>query len=358
VIRFGPGHFALLKIAIALAVAIWIGSSPAPAQPATNGLVLWLDSSYESSVETNVVGGVTAWLNLAPGATNSVSYSGTNDNNTSADYNSQAPSYGNPTNGYKLVLFSGNGYLDNLNFSSQTPLNLTVFVLASTSTNPGSFSAFMAFRQPGANDYQTGLNFDQGQNPSTNFNRLNVEGAKAGGGGGFQFDDGVLQFGKFYVYEIDYGSGPADNNSLVRVWVNGVLQNPLTGSPNTVNLTNCFIGTRAYVFGGVPTNNHDLIGQMAAVLVYNYQLTGSDLAQTLGYLNAFFALPTLRISATSMNGVILSWPNRGSFVLQQNADLATANWALNTNAVSVVNSTNQVVIAAATHSLFFRLAAQ
>jgi hypothetical protein len=41
--------------------------------------------------------------------------------------------------------------------------------------------------------------------------------------------------------------------------------------------------------------------------------------------------------------------------LQQNTDLATANWVSNTIPINVVNGTNQVTVSPATGNLFFRL---
>ncbi|HEY3863566.1 MAG TPA: hypothetical protein VGO59_16950 [Verrucomicrobiae bacterium] len=163
----------------------FVAPRKATAQPPTNGLVLWLDSSVAASIQTNSGGYVMSWSNLAPGANNPVSYSGADDNGTSIAFNSAPPNMAAGPNGAPVVNFNGEGYLDNLNFSSETPQSMTFFLLGSAATNFGNFSAFMSFRAPGQNDYQTGLNVDQGQDPSTNFNRLNVECAKAGGNAAF-----------------------------------------------------------------------------------------------------------------------------------------------------------------------------
>src|ERR1035441_10567606 len=175
---------------------------------------------------------------------------GNNDNNTSASYNAVPPNYVAGPNGVGVVNFTGNGYLDNLAFSSQTPADLTVFLLATASTNLGGFSAWMAFNQSqSANDWQTGLNIDQGQYPSTTLNRLNVEGAKGGGLGGFQLVNGSFNFGTYYVFEIDYGGGPANNHSLVTALVGGASVASRSESPNAVALNNFYLGTRADVYG-------------------------------------------------------------------------------------------------------------
>jgi hypothetical protein len=347
----------LLIFCITLAIC---GRTITYAQPSTNGLILWLDSSYVSSVQTNGNGSITNWLNHAPGATNGVSYTGKNDNDTSASFNSNAPIYGSSTNsrGQGVVNFNGNGYLDNLNFSSETPLDLTIFVLASATTNRGDFSAFMAFNESQSdNDYQTGLNFDQGQDSSSTFDRLNVEGAKGGGGGGFQLLNGSqLAFGTFYLFEIDYGGGSVDNDSVFNVSVNGAIVGSVDGSPTPVNLVNCYIGARAFATGYTAGANNGMIGQIAAVLVYDHQLTNTDLTQTRNYLNNFFAPPDLNITLASSNGVVISWPDTRSYILQQNNNLAApAGWTTSGYSITAAAGTNSIAIMPPAGKLFFRL---
>ncbi len=52
--------------------------------------------------------------------------------------------------------------------------------------------------------------------------------------------------------------------------------------------------------------------------------------------------------------VAWKWPSIG-FVLRANTDLGTTNWAVVTNAITLVNGTNLVVISPLTNHLFFRL---
>jgi hypothetical protein len=67
-------------------------------------------------------------------------------------------------------------------------------------------------------------------------------------------------------------------------------------------------------------------------------------------------LPTLIVSHSG-NSVIVSWPNTGSFILQQDSNLtATANWTTSGYSISTSNGTNSITIKAPTGSLFFRLA--
>ena len=65
--------------------------------------------------------------------------------------------------------------------------------------------------------------------------------------------------------------------------------------------------------------------------------------------------PLLSIQSTP-SGLTLAWQSSGTvFRVLQNADLTTTNWVANTNAVNVVNGTNQVTIPMTSGNLFFRL---
>ena len=85
----------------------------------------------------------------------------------------------------------------------------------------------------------------------------------------------------------------------------------------------------------------------------SYSLTGGfwsliAVVQTAG-------LPNLTITQ-SANSVIVSWPNTGSYTLQQNANLAMANgWATSGYSISTSNGTNSITITSPTGNLFFRL---
>lgn len=65
--------------------------------------------------------------------------------------------------------------------------------------------------------------------------------------------------------------------------------------------------------------------------------------------------PTLGIQPAT-NGVTLFWPvTTIPYRLQQNSDLATANWVSNSLPINVVNGTNQVTVSPAQGNQFFRL---
>jgi len=85
----------------------------------------------------------------------------------------------------------------------------------------------------------------------------------------------------------------------------------------------------------------------------NYSLTGGfwsliSVVQTAG-------LPNLCITHSG-NSVIVSWPNTGSYTLQQNANLALASgWAPSGYSITTANGTNSITLTAPAGNLFFRL---
>ena len=83
-----------------------------------------------------------------------------------------------------------------------------------------------------------------------------------------------------------------------------------------------------------------------------YSLTGGFWAiyavQTTG-------LPLLTITRAG-NSVIVSWPDTGSYTLQQNSNLAaTAGWTTSGYTITTVNGMNSVTVTSLTGNLFFRL---
>jgi len=108
--------------------------------------------------------------------------------------------------------------------------------------------------------------------------------------------------------------------------------------------------------GGVYSVN-GTIGQPDAggpMIGGNYSLTGGfwaliSVLQTPG-------LPDLIITHAG-NSVIVSWPDTGSYNLQQNANLASANgWATSGYTVITANGTNSITVNNPAGNLFFRLA--
>ena len=105
-----------------------------------------------------------------------------------------------------------------------------------------------------------------------------------------------------------------------------------------------------YVISGT-IGQHDAGGPMTGG---NYSLTGGfwaliSVVQTVG-------LPNLSITHSG-NSVIISWPNTGSYTLQQNSVLTSAGWTTSGYTITTANGTNSITITSPTGNLFFRLQA-
>jgi hypothetical protein len=96
---------------------------------------------------------------------------------------------------------------------------------------------------------------------------------------------------------------------------------------------------------------HDAGGPMTGG---SFSLTGGfwaliSVTQTPG-------LPNLTITLVGPNSVVVSWPNTGSYTLQQNSSLAVpGGWTTSGYAITTANGTNSVTISPPTGNLFFRL---
>jgi hypothetical protein len=96
---------------------------------------------------------------------------------------------------------------------------------------------------------------------------------------------------------------------------------------------------------------HDAGGPMTGG---NYSLTGGfwaliSVVQTPG-------LPDLTITFVSPNSVKVSWPDTGSYLLQQNNNpAATASWTTSGYTITTTNGVSSITITPPTGNLFFRL---
>ncbi|MGH7976462.1 MAG: hypothetical protein ACREC8_07345 [Limisphaerales bacterium] len=95
---------------------------------------------------------------------------------------------------------------------------------------------------------------------------------------------------------------------------------------------------------------HDAGQQMSGG---SYSLTGGfwaliSVVQTAG-------LPDLIITHSG-NSVIVSWPDTGSYTLQQNSNLsASGSWTTSGYSINTAGGTNSITITPPTSNLFFRL---
>ncbi|HWH71318.1 MAG TPA: hypothetical protein VNT26_18180, partial [Candidatus Sulfotelmatobacter sp.] len=64
--------------------------------------------------------------------------------------------------------------------------------------------------------------------------------------------------------------------------------------------------------------------------------------------------PNLVISYSGSD-IVISWPDTGSYTLQQNLDVAAAGWVASAYSITTLNGTNRITIPSPAGQLFFRL---
>jgi hypothetical protein len=88
----------------------------------------------------------------------------------------------------------------------------------------------------------------------------------------------------------------------------------------------------------------------------SYSLTGGfwaliSVVQTPG-------LPNLTITFVRPDSVVVSWPDTGSYTLQQNSNLAGGSWTTSGYTITTANGTNSIAVTPPAGNLFFRLSNQ
>jgi len=89
-------------------------------------------------------------------------------------------------------------------------------------------------------------------------------------------------------------------------------------------------------------------------------MTGGNYSSTGGFWSLIFVvqtagLPNLVITFVSPNSIVISWPNTGSYTLQQNSNPADGAWTTSGYPTTTNNGTNSITITPPTGNLFFRL---
>jgi hypothetical protein len=114
-------------------------------------------------------------------------------------------------------------------------------------------------------------------------------------------------------------------------------------------------GTSAGTNGPVVYSVSGTIGQHDA----SSQMSGGNFALTGGFWSIISVVetpgvPNLSVSLSS-GSVVVSWPDTGTYTLQQTSGLAPANWQSSGYSVSTIDGTSSITITSPTGNLFFRL---
>jgi hypothetical protein len=238
-------------------------------------------------------GNVTSWTNsgTAGGA-----FTQTNSN--------AAPTLVTGPNGTQVIQFAGVNSLRDLSFGQSSVPEATVFIVAAVSSNPGSYRAFAAGASASADDFASGFNIDQGANSTSSFNAVNVESAKAGGGGGMNLLGTSYSFGTYHVLQINMYNGG------YQLFVDGSAQGSRSASNAPLDLTDLWVGSRH--FGN--SDRGFFNGNIGAVQIYSSQLTslqtnhvGLSLGREFGISTTYVPEPsTMVLTAIAGAGLALA----------------------------------------------------
>jgi putative heme-binding domain-containing protein len=245
-----------------------------PRLPVTNGLVVWLDAARLSKARAALGlpllrDGDT--LDQWPDA------SGHKRRLAQADPRVR-PAY-RPTGDFHAIRFNGQDAHFRLSNLGQSFREMTVFVVAAPFSNPDWFTAFLAMSAAGKNDYETGLNIDQGTGPPQRFQVLNIEGAGCQGAKNLLREP--LDFGA--VARLCVTSAPGKDG--VALWLNGQRQGARDRTATSlIRMDELIVGARYYTNGGPPQVRGVFDGDLAEILIYDRVLGDADRTAVEKYL--------------------------------------------------------------------------
>jgi putative heme-binding domain-containing protein len=180
-----------------------------------------------------------------------------------------------------LVSFDGTGAHFSLDGLNQRYDKLTVFLVAAPYSNAGSFRGLISLRATGGNDYETGLNIDQGPAPSSRFETVNVEGA--GFGGVQNLATAPSDF--FRLRRLCLTSVVGEQG--VALWIDGQPNGSRNRTQSTIRMDQLLVAARIY--GGVDSPQGFFAGAIAEIIVYDRVLSESDRIAVDNYLAEKYA---------------------------------------------------------------------
>lgn len=180
--------------------------------------------------------------------------------------------------GFRSVRFDGKDDFLLAAGLDQSAHDVTVFVVAASYSSPGSFTGFLAVSGEGKNDFESGLNIDQGVGSVQRLNVLNVEGA------GSQGMANLLQEPASYgtLLRMCVASSPGKNGCSLRV--NGKPQGTRDREESDVQMERLVVGGRYYELGAAPFVRGFLEGEIAEVLIYDRALQDAERDAVEAYL--------------------------------------------------------------------------
>lgn len=181
--------------------------------------------------------------------------------------------------GLQALEFSGlNHHLQGLE-PGQSLTSTTVFLVTAPYSNPEAFAGWLSLSEPARNDYETGLNIDQGVGAPSALQVINIEGA--GNGGLRNLLPQPIPFGTLLRCCIVSSPG----KSGTRLLLNGKPQGSRDRTGNTqIHADHLVVGARRYTHGGPPEPRGFYHGAIAELLIFDRELPPTELAAVETYL--------------------------------------------------------------------------
>src|SRR5262245_43874362 len=209
--------------------------------PVTRGLTLWLDASrIAESRKDRALPAVKEGSKLETW----FDASGRGNHVSQRDVAAQ-PLY-LPMPGLHLVRFDGQSQCLRSTQPGRSLDDVTIFIVAAPHSNVGMFPGTLAMSATGKNDYQAGINIDQGGAPSTRLQTINVEGA--GAGGQVNLLKEPAEFGSL----LRFGLTSSAKGDGITLYVNGQKHGTRLRTNQRISMDELVIGARYFNNFGPP----------------------------------------------------------------------------------------------------------
>lgn len=261
--------------------------------PVTKGLLLWLDAAQLAEAQRA--------RGLTPSGSGDSVEVWPDGSGHKRDVSQTAPKsqplYAS-TGDFHAVRFDGNGAHLRRSGLGLSLKEATVFIVTATYSNPEPFSAWLSMSELSRNDYQTGMNIDQGVGSPPAMQLINVEGA--GSVGLKNLANQSIPYGS--VARLCVTSSPKQAGTTL--WINGKQHSSRDRAENTlIHLDEFVLGARRYTHGGPPDVRGFLHGDIAEVLIFDRVLPDEERASVENYLNARYgAIAPLAVPTSSTQG--------------------------------------------------------
>ncbi len=203
-----------------------------------------------------------------------------------------------PTGDFHAVHFDGSGLHLRRSGLGLTLKETTVFIVTATYSNAEPFSAWLSMSEAKRNDFETGLNIDQGVGSPPALQVVNVEGA------GHPGMNNLLKRPVPYGSVVRMGVTSAPGKNGTAVWVNGKQHGARDRAENSViHMDEFVLGARRYTLGGPPEVRGFLHGDVAEVLVFDRALSKDDQMAVEKYLDTKYgAIAPLPVPGLASQG--------------------------------------------------------